>query len=77
MQFDGPLSARHCGHSALGYVLFGIMHRPVIAALGVGIAAAYYIPSYLAGDAAPMVSAVAILVVVGLSAAWIRKSGVL
>ena len=41
------------------------------------VAAAFYIPSYLAGDAAPMVTAVAFLVVAALSAAWIRKSGVL
>ena len=65
------------GIVSLGYILFGIMHRPVIAVVGVGIAAAFYIPSYLAGDAALMVSAVAMLVVVALSAAWIRKSRVL
>ena len=65
------------GIVALGYILFGIMHRPVIAVVGVGIAVAYYVPSYLAGDAAPMVSAVAILIMTVLSAAWIRKSGVL
>jgi len=65
------------GIVALGYILFGIMHRPVIAVVGVGIAVAYYVPSYLADDAAPMVSAVAILMVAVLSAAWIRKSGVL
>ena len=65
------------GIVALGQILFGIMHRPMIAAVGVGIAAAFYIPSYLAGDAAPMVTAVAFLVVAALSAAWIRKSGVL
>ena len=65
------------GIVALGHILFGIMHRPVIAAFGAGIAVAYYVPSYLAGDAAPVVTAVAFLVVVALSAAWIRKSGVL
>ena len=65
------------GIVALGHILFGIMHRPVIAAVGAGIAVAYYVPSYLAGDAAPVVTAVAFLVVVALSAAWIRKSGVL
>ena len=36
----------------LGYVLFGIMTRPALAAVGVGIAASYFLPSYLAGDAA-------------------------
>ena len=65
------------GIVALGYILFGIMHRPALAAVGVGIAAAFYVPSYIAGDAALVVSSVATLIVVALSAAWIRKSGVL
>ena len=65
------------GIVVLGYVLFGIMYRPAIAAVGAGIAVAFYVPSYLAGDAAPIVTAVAILIVVALSAAWIRRSGVL
>lgn len=65
------------GIVVLGHVLFGVMYRPVIAAVGAGIAVAFYVPSYLAGDAAPVVTAVAILVVVALSAAWIRRSGVL
>ena len=65
------------GIVALGHILFGIMHRPIIAAAGAGIALVYYVPSYLAGDAAPVVTAVGFLVVVALSAAWIRKSGVL
>ena len=65
------------GVVALGHVLFGIMHRPMIAVVGVGLAASFYIPSYLAGDAAPVVTAAGFLVVVALSAAWIRKSGVL
>ena len=42
-----------------------------------GIAVAFYVPSYLAGDAAPIITAVAILLLVALGAAWIRKSGVL
>ena len=65
------------GIVALGYILFGIMHRPVIAVVGAGIAVAFYVPSYLAGDMAPVVTAIAFLIVVALSAAWIRKSGVL
>ena len=65
------------GIVSLGHILFGIMHRPVIAVVGIGIAAAFYIPSYLAGDAALAVSAAATLIVVALGAAWIRKSGVL
>ena len=62
------------GIIALGYVLFGIMHRPAIAAVGVGIGLAYYVPSYLAGEAAPLVAALAILAVVALGAAWTRRS---
>ena len=50
---------------------------PVIAAVGVGIAAAFYVPSYLAGDAALAVSAAATLLVVALAWTWIRRSGVL
>lgn len=65
------------GIAALGLILYGIMHRPVIAVVGVGIAVAFYVPSYLAGDAAPLVTAAAMLLVAALSAAWIRKSGVL
>ena len=64
------------GIVALGHILFGIMHRPLIAAVGVGIAVAFYVPSYLAGDAALIVTAVAILLVVVFGAAWMRKSGV-
>ena len=64
------------GIVALGYVLFGIMHSLPIAAVGVGIAAAFYIPIYLAGDAALAVTAGATMAVVLLGWAWIRKSGV-
>ena len=64
------------GIIALGYILFGIMHRPVIAVVGVGIAAAFYVPSYLDIDAAALVSAVLTLIVAALAAAWIRKTGV-
>ncbi|MCY4529826.1 MAG: hypothetical protein OXD46_12435 [Chloroflexi bacterium] len=65
------------GIVALGYILFGIMSRPVIAAVGVGIAAAFYVPGYLAGDAALAVSAVAMLAIAVLGAVWIRRSGIL
>ena len=75
---DGPNIPRVAiGIVVLGYVLFGIMHRPAIAAVGVGIAAAFYIPSYLAGDAALAVTAGATIAVVILGWAWIRRSGVL
>ena len=62
------------GVVALGYVLFGILHHPAVAAVGLGIAASYYLPAHYAGDAAPIFSAVLILAVVLLAWLWIRKS---
>ena len=65
------------GIVSLGYILFGIMHRPVLAVVGVGFAAAFYIPNYLAdGDEVMLVSAGLMLVVVALGAWWIRRSEV-
>lgn len=64
------------GIIALGYILFGIMHRPALSIVGIGIAAAYYIPNFLLDDAAHAVTAVAMLVVVLIGALWLRKSGV-
>ena len=65
------------GIVSLAYVLFGIMHRPALAAVGVGFAAAFYIPDYLVdGNEAMLVSAALMVVVVVLGAWWIRKSGV-
>ena len=65
------------GIVSLAYILFGIMHRPVLAAVGVGFAAAFYIPNYLVdGDTAMLVSAALMLVVVVMGAWWIRRSGV-
>ena len=64
------------GIVTLGYVLFGIMTNLVLAGIGVGIAAAYYLPGHLAGDAALVVSAAATMVVVVLGAVWLRKSGI-
>ena len=64
------------GIVSLAYILFGIMHRPVLAMVGAGIAAAFYIPHHLLGELAPAVSAALMLVVVVLGAWWIRKSGV-
>ena len=63
------------GIVALGYVLFGIVNAPVIAVVGAGIAAAFYLPSYLAGDLALLVSALATLAVSSLGAGWIRLRG--
>ena len=65
------------GIVALGFVLFGIMTRPMLAAVGVGIAAAYYLPHHFSGDGALAVSASCMLAVALLSAAWARKSGTL
>ena len=62
------------GIVGLGYVLFGIMHHGAIALVGLGIAAAYYVPAQTAGDAAPLVSAVMILAVVAAAWTWLRKS---
>lgn len=64
------------GIVSLGYVLFGIMTSPALAVVGAGIAAAFYLPSYLAGDIALAVSAAATLLVVALGTAWMRRSGV-
>ena len=64
------------GIVALGYILYGMMTRPALATVGAGIAAAYYVPDFLAGDAALAVSAVATLVVVGGGAAWLRRIGI-
>lgn len=64
------------GIVSLGYILFGIMHRPVLAVVGLGFAAAVYIPKHLVGDLAPAVSAALMVAVVVVGAWWIRKSGV-
>ena len=61
------------GIVALGYVLFGILHHLAIALVGLGIAAAYYLPTHFAGDVAPAVSAVLIVAVVAVAWAWIRR----
>ena len=64
------------GTIALAYVLFGIMHHPAIALVGLGIAASYYGPVHLAVNAAPIVSAAIILAVVAAAWWWTRKSDV-
>ena len=63
------------GIVALGYILFGIMHHPAISLVGLGLAAAHYVPSYFAGDASLAVSAILMLLVVAVAWVWIRKSG--
>ena len=62
------------GIVGLGYVLFGIMHHASIALVGLGIAAAYYIPTYFAGDAAPLASAFLIIAIVAVAWTWLRRS---
>ena len=64
------------GIAGLGYVLFGIMVRPMLAVIGVGIVAAFYLPSFLLDDAALAVSAGLTLIVAVLGMLWVRKSGV-
>jgi len=60
---------------ALAYVLFGIITRVVIALVGLGFAAAYFVPHYLLGDAALAVTGVLSLVTFVLGFAWIRRTG--
>ena len=64
------------GIAGLGYVLFGIMVRPMLAVIGVGIVAAFYVPSFLLDNAALAVSAGLTLLVAVLGMLWVRKSGV-
>ena len=63
------------GIIALGYVLFGIMHRPALVAVGVGLAAAFYVPDYLAGDFAALGTGVGMLAVAVAGALWMHRSG--
>ena len=63
------------GMVALGYVLFGIMHRPVIAVVGLGFAVAFYIPEYLLGDIGLAMSGTATLAMTAAGFAWVRKTG--
>ena len=64
------------GIVALGYILFGILHHPAIALVGLGFAASYYLPRHFAGDAAPVVSTALIIAVVAAAWVWNRKSRV-
>ena len=62
------------GVIALGYVLFGIMHRPMIAVLGLTYAAAFYIPEYLLGDAAMVASGSAMVAITAAGFAWVSRT---
>lgn len=63
------------GIVSLAYILFGIMYRPALAAVGVGFATAFYVPYVLLDDVAIPVSGGLMLLVVALGAWWIHKSG--
>ena len=62
------------GVIALGYVLFGIMHRPMIAVLGLAYASAYYIPEYLLGDAAMVASGSVMVAITAAGFAWVFRT---
>ena len=64
------------GIVALGYILFGLFSRLAVSLLGIGFAASYYIPAYLAGEDAYPITAVLMLILIGAGALWLRKSGV-
>ena len=64
------------GIVSLGYVLFGLMSRPAISILGIGIAAAFYIPYHFAGDSAYAITAILMLILIVAGAIWLRKSGI-
>lgn len=62
------------GVIALGYILFGIMFRPMLVAVGAGLAASFYLPGHFAGDAALAFQGAATLTVCVLGALWLRRS---
>ena len=64
------------GIVALGYILFGLISRLAISVLGIGIGASYYLPAHFAGDAAPPVTAVLVLILIVAGALWLKKTGV-
>ncbi|MYC37531.1 MAG: hypothetical protein F4X66_11580 [Chloroflexi bacterium] len=74
---DGAEKIPHVtiGIISLGYVLFGIMHLPALVVVGIGMAAAFYIPDYFAGDFAALGTGAGMLAVTLFGAAWIHKSG--
>jgi len=63
------------GVMALGYVLFGILNRAVIAVFGLGMAVAFYVPHYLFDDVAPAVSGIASLLLLAGTFVWVRRTG--
>ena len=63
------------GIVCLGYVLFGIMYRPVLALVGMGMAVAFYIPAYLGGDIAALGTGAGMLAVTVGGALWVHRRG--
>lgn len=64
------------GIAMLGFILFGIMHRPIIAVLGLVFLAAYFVPYRVAGDNALLISAVLMAITAAAGWAIIRRSDV-
>ena len=64
------------GIVSLAYILFGIMHHTGLAVVGVGLAAAFFIPNALLGDVAMPVSGALMLAVVAMGAWWMHRNGV-
>lgn len=62
------------GIFALGYVLFGILTRPLIAFFGLGMAVTFYVPQYLFEDIAPAVSGIAMLALLAGVLGWVRRT---
>ncbi len=72
----GAIAGASIGIAMLGYILFGIMHRPIIAVLGLAFLAAYFVPYLTTGDNALLISAA--LTAITAAAGWgiIRRSDV-
>ncbi|WP_419554721.1 hypothetical protein [Candidatus Poriferisodalis sp.] len=63
------------GVIALGYVLFGILHRPVIAVFGLGYAVSFYLPHYIFDDIAPAISGIAMFTLLAATFVWVHRTG--
>lgn len=72
----GVISGVSIGIAMLGFILFGIMHRPIIAILGVAFLAAYFVPYLTAGDNALLISAALTAITAAAGWAIIRRSDV-
>lgn len=72
----GAIAGASIGIARLGYILFGIMHRPIIAVLGLAFLAAYFVPYLAAGDNALLISAALTAITAAAGWAFIRRSDV-